>query len=158
MAENLTLNVNMENLTSEEREILLAIVSKANKPKSKLWKPRNLEPYYGIHCDGDIHEFSNWDTKQTKAMVVIGNCFRTREEAELALERLKVIQELREFATEENTDKEYILYYSTITENVWYGKFKYHYGGLRFATQEDANAAIKAVGEERIKKYYLGVK
>ena len=30
-------------------------------------------------------------------------------------------------------------------------------GEMRFATKEDAENCVKAVGEERIKKYYFGV-
>lgn len=162
MAENTNITVNLENLNTEEREMLLALIEKANKPQSKLWKPKTNETYYSIHCDGDIHEFTNWDKDSTDKTFAIGNCFRTREEAEFAVERLKVIQELREFA-ESNPmspyDSKWCLYYNTEKDIVSFC-YNYHtlYSDIYFTSKKNALKAIETVGADRIKKYYFGIK
>lgn len=96
----------------------------------------------------------------------LGNVFLTKEDAEFTVERLKVIAELKkyakEFSDEEwekmNSPKHYLVYdyedYVISIGCVYYSKGN----GIYFGSKEKAQEAIKAVGEDRIKKYYLGVK
>lgn len=102
---------------------------------------------------------SNFDRER------IGNAFLTEEDAKFASERLKVIAELKkyakEFSNEEWSNPKLLKYY-----------ISYNYGSglcvcaawivkdskLYFESKEKAQAAIKWVGEDRVKKYYLGVK
>lgn len=96
----------------------------------------------------------------------IGNTFLTREDAEFASRRLKVIAELKEYAkefsNEEWMDKNLPKYYIGLE----YGCrglscYMAHWRrglDLCFESEEKAQEAIKAVGEDRVKKYYLGVK
>lgn len=159
MSKETNITVNLENLSDKERETLLAIIEKANKPKPKLWKPERHEEYYAIStCKGDISKYANKNQLYTDDSFVIGNCFRTQKEAEFAVERLKVIQELREFACEKLEDDK-IRWYLYLTKGcVCTSWVKSLQGDLCFQTEQDAEAAIKAVGEERIKKYYFGIK
>lgn len=158
MAENTNITVNLENLSDKERETLLAIIEKANKPKPKLWKPNDKEIYYLICEGGMVVETRNSNHHCDRARFSMGNCFRTEEEAEFALERLKVIQKLREFACEK-LDDDHIKWYLYLKHGCvctsWLVSLQ---GDLCFQTAQDAEAAIKAVGEERIKKYYFGIK
>lgn len=158
MSKETNITVNLENLSDKERETLLAIIEKANKPKPKLWKPEHYKKYYSLSFRGHIIECINRNQEQTDACFAIGNCCRTEEEAEFALERLKVIQELREFACEKLNDDN-IRWYLYLTRGcVCISWLKSLQGDLCFQTEQDAEAAIKAVGEERIKKYYFGIK
>ena len=68
------ITVNMENLSEEERASLVALIEKANKPQSKVWKPKEGDAYFFVWSDG----------------TVIGDCFRTKEEAEEKVKELKV--------------------------------------------------------------------
>lgn len=52
--DNNTLQINMNNLTDEERNTLLSLVKKSNEPKSKVWKPEVGEFYYWINANGNI--------------------------------------------------------------------------------------------------------
>lgn len=92
-----------------------------------------------------------------------GNCFLTAEECEFEIERRKVITEMMRCADD---DQE------------WNGKYEHHYiyahlrvpgvkvsragdvkcGEIYFKSEESAEKCIKAVGEDRIRKYYIGVK
>ena len=96
----------------------------------------------------------------------IGNTFLTIEDAKFASERLKVIAELKkyakEFSDEEWMDKNLPKYF--IGFEYKFGGFSCYIANLRrgseiyFESIQKANEAIEAVGEDRVKKYYLGVK
>lgn len=96
----------------------------------------------------------------------IGNMFLTIEDAEFAKERLKVIAELKkyskEFSDEEwmnpSVEKHYITFdcedHAIKIAYVCYLKGN----DIYFESIQKANEAIEAVGEARVKKYYLRVK
>ena len=160
------LKVNFENLTEEERAELLKLVEKANKPKNKVWKPEDREEYYFIWGRGITDGvWSGWNIDENK--YAIGNCFKTREEAQNAVERLKIRAELQRYADEHNEpidwknnnqekwyiyfdydDKRFVYMWKSFTRNCFQ---------IYFSSEEIARAAVQAVGEERIKKYLFGV-
>lgn len=96
----------------------------------------------------------------------IGNMFLTEEDAEFAIERLKVIAELKkyakEFSDEEWMNKDLPKYHiglEYICRNLsCYRTLRCRGFDLYFESKEKAREAIEAVGEDRVKKYYLGVK
>lgn len=96
----------------------------------------------------------------------IGNTFLTIEDAEFAKERLKVIAELKKYAKEfsdEEWEKQdlpkHYLYFDSEDHVISIGYVCYlKINDIYFGSKENAREAIKAVGEDRIKKYYLGVK
>ena len=122
------------------------------------------EKYWALTGDAAIFHFP-WDgTNGDYAALAIGNVFPTNEAAKFEVERRKVIAELSDFAEGDdavwNMDTKYwaicwdddmqaidVLYFLRIKP-----------AGLLFPSEKAARAAIKAVGEERVKKYYLGVK
>lgn len=95
-----------------------------------------------------------------------GNVFLTIEDAKFASERLKVIAELKkyakEFSDEEWMNKDLPKYF--IGFEYKFGGFSCYIANLRrgseiyFESIQKANEAIEAVGKDRVKKYYLGVK
>ena len=147
---NETLNVNLNNLTEEERNTLLALVEKSVK-EPKVWKPEINEKYYYVRSDGGI-DYSIWNNdKCDNNSYTIGNCFK----------------ELKRFAQEHNTleinwndidQEKYYFYY-----NCTYKRFDINlvYGtkgnAIYFSSKEIAEQAVKEIGEERIKKYYFEV-
>lgn len=159
--------VNLDNLTEEEIAELLKLIEKANKPKSKVWKPERGETYYcswgGIvynnYCNSDFIDNNRY---------AIGNCFKTEEEAQNAVERLKIRAELQRYADEHN-DKP--IDWKDTNQKKWHIFFNYNEGTLKynffywikdcfqiyFSSEEIAKAAVQSVGEERIKKYLFGV-
>lgn len=162
------LKVNFDNLTVEERAELLKLVEKANKPKSKVWKPKEGEEYYVYIVSGIIiHDVWNGDGVDENRYT-IGNCFKTEEEAQNAVERLKIRAELQRYADEHN-DKP--IDWWNIRQKKWYIRFDYFNKTvgcaaitiardcfqIYFSSEEVAKAAVQAVGEERIKKYLFEV-
>jgi len=87
----------------------------------------------------------------------IGNVFAAENAAKFAAERLTVLAEMREWAGKWN-DPYRIIYIDgrVEPETVFVGRC-ISYGEIRFATEADAKNCIKAVGEDRLKKYYFGI-
>ena len=115
-----------------------------------------LEIRYAVY----INDF--FDEKRLE----ISNMFLKKKEAKFAVERLKVIAELKKYA-KEFSDEEWMnlsirKYYITFVckdHVIKIGYVCYSKGhDIHFESEEKAREAIKAVGEDRIKKYYLGVK
>ena len=133
--------------------------------EEKEW-PQDGDNYYYIHSNGEIAN-SNFYLNDSfcKNILSVGNYFRTREEAEFEVERLKVLEEMKKFA--ESEDREWdginehwcIIYQcSTFVPSIKFlFKIECKYDGIYFETEEKARECVKAVGEDRIKKYYLGV-
>ena len=96
----------------------------------------------------------------------IGNAFLTKEDADFARERLKVIAELnmyaKEFSDEEWRNgrlRKYCIEFDTEDHVVRICEAYYmKNNGIYFESEVKVKEAIVAVGKERIKKYYLGVK
>lgn len=95
----------------------------------------------------------------------IGNMFLTIEDAEFAKERLKVLTELKKYAKEFSNEEwkngslsKYSIRYDCQDFRVCASCCFLSKGAeIYFENMQKAQEAIKAVGEDRIKKYYLGV-
>lgn len=79
-------------------------------------------------------------------------------------EFIKVWNELKAFAEPEDSKWEgnvdhYEILWDCISKRLDYSSVKFIRGtGLYFESKEKIEAAIAAVGENRVKKYYLGIK
>ena len=90
----------------------------------------------------------------------IGNIFRTKEQAEFAVEKLKVEAELRKFSTNFVLYKEnWFLSLADTRKDVMplYEHRNDTQGVIYFESREKAEEAMDTVGEERIKKYIFEV-
>ncbi len=158
----------MKKMTVEEIQKALGyeIEIVAEKPKEKVWKPKLGETYWYVDYDGTVCRSEWGGLRVEKSLYALGNCFKTKEEAEFYKEKLIVTAELQRFADEHNetidwedaNEYKYSIYYDT------YSKQIHKTGGLNckqttiyFSSLEIANKAIETIGEERIKKYYLEV-
>ena len=151
----------IEDIEKELAELKESIKKEDDRP----WKPRYREKYYFITSDGSIFN-TDWDDCMDKKAYAIGNVFRTEEDAKFTVEKLKVIHELKQFAEpkERAWDGKNDHYYITCTTfnsyenriNV-YSSPLYKHHDIYFSSFNRAWKAIEAVGEDRIKKYYLEV-
>lgn len=99
-------------------------------------------------------------------MFNLGNCFKTQEEAEFALEKQKVYMQLKRYAIEHN---EFKLDWNDEDQCKWCIGFEcgtlcvYDYyifqelNQIYFTSYEIARNAIQKIGEDRIKKYLFEV-
>lgn len=165
MENNIT--VNMENLSEKEREQLMKLIQKSNGSKGKMWKPEDNEKYFYVSGRGVIN-ICRWINDSTdNGCYGIGNCFKTKEEAEFALEKAKVEAELRRFAEENNEyeidwedddQEKWFIFYNCDMKKIdiiYNTVLKTHC--IHFSSKEITKQAIDYIGEERLKKYYLGI-
>lgn len=128
-------------------------------PPHPRWRPNRTEKYYSINNQSCIIQNMWVDTLWDEDAYSIGNVFATIEAANFAGERLKVIAEMREWAGDWN-DTWALLYAGPnkviLSDIVTNGEFTR--GEMRFATREDAKNCIRAVGADRIIKYYFCVR
>lgn len=153
-------NITVENALADDWEVV-----EETKSKVKVWKPNKNEKYCYIGGDGDIYHTVNVNLTVDDCIFSIGNYFKTDEEAEHMVEKLKVIKELRDFALEHNDeeidwvdneqDKWEISYKDSNVEPICNNYYRAQAFNIYFASKEIAQEAIKKIGEDRIKKYYF---
>ena len=137
--------------------------------ESKVWKPEKDGHYYYYNDTGHIYE-SCYDGDSTdKNRLEFGNCFKTKEEAEHMAEKLKVINELKNFALENNNEKidwrdkcigKYFITYDFYDEEISIASYTFRNFlpfAIYFTSKEIAQKAIETIGEYRIKKYYFDI-
>lgn len=167
------IKVNLDNLTNEERETLLKLVEKGNKANKKR---ERLKMYCCIGNDGGIvyqndHYFNNNDNddiQYNEFHYRFGNYFKTKEEAEFAMKKQFIYQQLKDYALEHNTGEidwtnsylnKFCIAYDYQNNNLFIDimrTIKYP-NTVYFTSEEIAIAAVKEVGEDNIKKYLFGV-
>ena len=117
------------------------------------------DTYWCINAYGGVSK-ETWDGYDIeKDMLVIGNGFRTEQEAEFAVEKLKVEAELRKFSRpfilgEENW---YLNMIRSKDITIAYDHYNIHQGTVYFKSKDKVKEVIEIIGEERIKKYIFGV-
>lgn len=125
------------------------------KEKNKRWKPNDGESYYYICSSGVISNdtFSEgWS--QDKLRRDFCNAFKTEEESKKMIEKIKIINKLRELSNIDFNDdckEEKVSVASDIND-------KYLPFSIYFRSKESCENAIKAIGERDLKKYYFDIK
>lgn len=162
MSESIT--VNMENLSKEERDILIKLIEKSNKSINKHWIPTNGSDYYHINEMGmpwiDMRGPGNFTSN---SYYQIGNYFKSKEDAEHMAERLRIHHELQVYADEHNLTKElmingyyYIAYHrdnNTLQYHFW--RDDMYANQVAFSSKAIAMEAAEKIGIERLIKYYF---
>lgn len=139
-------------------------VEKPKDIKIRNWQPKQSEIYYTILANGSI-DYTTYDSNNRidKQRLSSGNCFKTGEEAQYMLEKIKIINKLRELSNikcSENKNK-YFIYYNFRENRVLCGETNYVKiipFEVCFNTREDCQKAIDTIGEENLKKYYFDIK
>lgn len=146
-------------------EIEKKIKKEQEKEKSRRWKSQEGDIYWFISNNGLVNK-GQWDNHSIdRERYLIGNYYRTKEECEFTIEKLKVIAELKEFAEPKDRVWNNVLWHYYIDwiyahdENEIYvgASIAFKRNDIYFASRKDAEKAIAEVGEERVKKYYLQV-
>ena len=160
---------NLDNLTSEELEQFNALVDKASKPKNKVWKPKagECEDYWYVNHNGSICQGIFSCSPEHTERFSFGNCFKTEEEAEFALERLKVIAEMKRYIAEHDdveldwdnrSQQRFSLFFDYYNKSVDYVENRRcKFNDFCTSRSDILLDMIKEIGENRIKKYYFGL-
>ena len=143
-------------------------VAEENK-ESKVWKPEKDGHYYYYDNDGRTYQSSYCEDAIDKGRLEFGNYFKTQEEAKHMAEKLKVINELKNFALENNNEKidwrdkcigKYFITYDFYDEEISIASYTFRNFlpfAIYFTSKEIAQKAIEKIGEYRIKKYYFDI-
>ena len=157
----------MENLSNEEREQLMHLIEKSSKKTSKMWKPELGDQFYIILSNGDVFKQA-WDGgPNDEHFYLIGNIFRTKEEAKEEVERIKLLTQWKHLSVEAGEDenpwdsdkRHWYVYYDyglKILDMSFNDTF--NSGKVYLPSVKSLKNAIETVGEENVKRYVLGVK
>lgn len=155
-------NITVEDSLAEDWEVV-----EETKSKVKVWKPNKNEKYCYIGGDGDIYHTVNVNLTTDGRVFSIGNYFKTDEEAQHMVEKLKVIKELKELSNIKFNMSDYLknnkIYYiaydfmqnrivplfDNISRNIPFNVY--------FSTKEDCEKAITKIGKERLERYYFDI-
>ena len=158
-----------QQLEAAQNEItkLQQAIEKA-EAENDVW-PKDGDEYYLIGSCGEINSypFSSKNSVDTMRLV-IGNCYKTKEEAEQAVEKMKVMAELKRLAdkswkeagieidwSNDNTPKYYVR--DSPNESYLFIDNNYSIKNINdfyFHSEEKAKEAIDKIGEERLKSVF----
>ena len=157
MAELEKLHTETENLHAKLKAQIAELKAQGEEkptPPHPRWKPEKEKRYYTINVGYACAGMNTWDSDTLdEGIYSLGFVFKTDAETEFAIERLKVLAEMREWAGK--WDDKVIMYYSKPSDEIKYADSTYYSGDIRFKCVEDARNCVKAVGKERLKKYYF---
>ena len=134
--------------------------------KGDVWKPQHNEKYFFIKTHGEI-DWTYWkdDNYFDTERYEIGNCFKTREKAEKAVEKAKIYTQLKRLAEEINTEpidweNEYQIKYaitydydkSKITQTNW--TFVQAMNVIYCTNKNFLDIALERIGEENLLKLF----
>ena len=161
-------DITFKNLTDEQInaiKVLLGDACEMEEQKEEVPSfPEMDDDYYFLYSNADIGETQYTGTTSDENRELIGNCFKTKEEAKFEAERLEVLYEMKKFAEPEDYEWDGInyhdfLYYDVLCDTLLIGSSRCSkYTGIYFKTRDDAKDCIKAVGADRIIKYYFRIK
>ena len=148
------------NLQEELKALKERIAELEEQVKGEQEFPQEDDIFWFINTFGRS-VWSTWGESITnRQLIEIGNMFRTKEQAEFAVEKLKVEAELRKFSRPFKEDEyNYFIQIHPSRNNIVTESDDYYptQGTIYFESTTIANEAIDTVGKERIKKYIFGV-
>lgn len=131
---------------------------------TQMWKPQVDETYYSIDNSGIILATNNVEFDMDRRAIELGNCFKTKEKALHMVEKIKIINKLRELSNIDFKDTygtphcaiayDYESKKLTFTTSYYYRVLPFNF---YFASVEDCKKAIEIIGEDNLKKYYFDV-
>ena len=130
---------------------------------TQVWKPNVGDKYYYISNTGSILYYMYDEDVTNKAIISIGNCFETKEEAQHMLQKIRIINQLQELSNikfNENQKSKWCIFYDFDKNELTciYNRYcKHSPFEVYFASKEDCQKAIETIGEENLKKYYFDV-
>ena len=150
----------LEELENKIKELVSEIERLKEEKKNEVWEPKDGEEYWFIYHTGAELSTSWHSDAVDEKRYKIGNVFKTEEEARFRVEQLKVEAELRRFGRKfVPNSRNYCLRYDHESKVMYIEYFSsIQDGGIYFYTEDIARRAIDTVGEDRIKKYYFGIK
>lgn len=137
---------------------------------SDYWKPMNGEKFYYIDEDGDVFDsvFGPGESPLDMDVYLLGNCFRTREDAQAVVDWLRARQRLIKSGArfinsrDADADREYFIVYFDVSgekltiEDILLNEHSVYQKSLYFDDRQLADKSIKEHRDDWLT--YLGVK
>lgn len=131
---------------------------------TQMWKPQEDETYYSIDNSGIILGTNNVNFDMDRRAIELGNCFKTKEKALHMVEKIKIINKLRELSNinfnDTSGEAHYAIAYDSEAKEITH-IVSYFYKPLPFniyfATKEALKKAVETIGEDKLKKYYFDI-
>ena len=144
-----------ENLIKQGQELLekMKETQIADVSKTKRWKPKDGDVYYGVVADGTIKRITWNDDIIDYGYYKLGNCFETDEEAQKELDRRFAEQELLDMCDGSSDDDYWVeINYDKDTDLFETGQYGRMVGNCyHFASGKSAQKAIETLGTEKLK-------
>lgn len=167
MKENFEVDINK--LTEEEKKKFLELVKKGNEPIiRKRWRGEENDTYYyfsgSYRLIDTVESEDNYDDNNYQ----FGNYFKTKEEAEFAIKKRLIYQQLSDYALEHNTDeidwtdkysRKFYIAYTYTSDNLFidYTQTVKYPNTVYFTSEKIAENAIEEIGGDKIKYYLFGI-
>lgn len=129
---------------------------------TRIWKPEFGEKYYYMTTSGNVGQ-DTFNTSFDKYRLSFRNVFKTAEEAQHMLQKIRIINQLQELSNikfNENQKSKWCIFYDFDKNELTciYNRYcKHSPFEVYFASKEDCQKAIETIGEENLKKYYFDV-
>ncbi len=148
------------NLQEELKALKERIAELEELAKEEQEFPQNGDMYWLIEDSTEVSRYVWEGDDFDNQHLPIGNVFRTQEQAQFAVEKLKVEEELRKFSKPfEPMEGNFFMAYNSHTESLEINRYlkTNTQGVIYFGSREELRQAVESVGVDRIKKYLFGV-
>ena len=134
------------------------------KEKNKSWKPKEGDTIFYITGTGTVISDKFMPCLPSdNDKVLFNNAFQTAEEAEHMVEKIKIINKLRELSNinfnDTSDEAHYAIAYDVEANEITYivSYYKDLPFNIYFATKEALKKAVETIGEDNLKKYYFDI-
>ena len=154
-------NDNYHSFIFDDEDIIAEDWKIYEEKPTRIWKPEFGEKYYYMTTSGNVAQ-DTFNTSFDKYRLSFRNVFKTAEEAQHMLQKIRIINQLQELSNikfSENKGK-YFIYYNFRENRVLCTETNYTKiipFEVCFKTREDCQKAIETIGEDNLKKYYFDV-
>lgn len=149
------------NLQDELKALKERIAELEYHAKEEQEFPRDGDVYWLINTAGETNWIRWHGAEIENKRLSFGNVFKTKEQAEFAVEKLKVEAELRKYGRpfKEGENENWFILWGTYKKEVQIDRSRklVRQGTIYFESRKKVEEAIESVGEQRIKKYIFGV-
>lgn len=148
------------NVQEELKALKERIAELEEREKREKEFPQDGDEYWFIDSTGEVIN-EKWEGLSFEIeRLEFGNIFKTKEQAQFAVEKLKVEAELRKYSRPFELDSlNHYIFLDTDDDCLGVDSLSFcqSQGTIHFESEGKAQQAIESVGVERIKKYIFGV-
>lgn len=156
--------IETEDFTFEFGEGKVTVKEKVKGEKPKRWKPQMNETFYvvGTTEGGTVEKWEWLNYPVDNFQYEIGNCFKTKEEAEFEAARRKFMKTFRDIAYEVNEPNTELRYFpvwsgSEVEMLNTYDRAFPGVGTIGFTNEEAYHKAMEMIRQGELRKYYFGL-